>query len=257
MPLPSRIAMGALRTSRTFGRFWFGPNFRYTIAKCPVGQAMQAARAGVRAINSTPVTAVTTTVGVLSGGYTIADAYSKKQKGELTELEWQLKFGGGMIGIFGGPASSFGPLAKFAGPYVAFVCACVGSGLEALNRDIVIAKELDTRDKAIDEFVASVVAGKKVDIKPEDLPNAKYERKRQTADEDLGLAIYSIVGPFASKLRETRKALVNVGNMLVLYEQARRNDLVVDHSQAFVSKLSKVWEKTADADLVCYKYSQL
>jgi hypothetical protein len=217
---------------------------------------MQAARAGVRAINSTPVTAVTTTVGVLSGGYTIADAYSKKQKGELTELEWQLKFGGGMIGIFGGPASSFGPLAKFAGPYVAFVCACVGSGLEALNRDIVIAKELDTRDKAIDEFVASVVAGKKVDTKPEDLPIAKYERKKQTADEDLGLAIYSIVGPFASKLRETRKALVNVGNMLVLYEQARRNDLVVAHSQAFVSTISEIYKKSADVDLVCDRYGK-
>lgn len=255
MPRISQIGMDALRTSRTFGRFWFGPNFKYTIARCPVGRSMQAARAGVRAVNSTPVTILTTTFGVASGVYTIKDAYNKKQSGELTELEFQLKVGGGMIGIIGGPASNFGPLAKSAGPIAAFVCACVGSGLEAWNRDIVIAKELDTRDKDIVKLVASILAGNLVDNK-EEPPNAKFERKKQTADEDLGLAIYSILGAGASKLRPTLQALVNIGSIIVSAEQARRNDLIVLHSQAFVSTISEIYKKSADVDLVCDRYGK-
>ena len=225
----------ALKTSYgVVGRIYLGQGFKYPIANCPVSRLFQASRSAANRFTEN-ATVINNVVGTGIGVFTMAEALKEKSESKINNLEFALKFGGGLLGFIAGPASLFGAFSKYharetAGQYTAFVVAYLGTKVEAGKTAMVLIKEAD---------------------KPFDPPEKKAERIT-TAAQDWGLAIHSLVAA-APGWGTGMSAALNLSAMFVNFEQARRSELTVATIESFVAHLGQAvannpdkWDITVD-----------
>lgn len=212
------------------GRIYLGQRFTYPIANCPVSRLFQASRSAANRITE-GATVINSVVGTGVGAFTMAEALQQKSDEKIGNLEFMLKFGGGLLGFIAGPASFFGAFSKFAetqtkGQYTAFALAYVATKVEASKTAMVLIQEAQ---------------------KPFDPPEQPEQNaKRITpATQDLGMAIYNCAAA-APVWGPGMSAALNLGAILVNAEQVRRCDLAVASLETVVARLGQAMSKDPD-----------